>query len=190
MKALFYTTKQPPYLVKRHILTDMPPVYLTVKENVEDKLNGKIVAECDFEVEKINVIDGAFTTHTLNEKELLNKSCLTFHQMFDYFANTFNYGYAIHIKNLKIFDIPRDLDDYFTRPKKMNTLNGYSYVSSSIDKAPQNMMYCVDENENEYILISVRSNWMCKIANKEKTIEVRKSVLKEMLKCLNIKKLI
>ena len=32
------------------------------------------------------------------------------------------------------------------------------------------------------ILISIRPEWLCKILNGEKTIEVRKKVLKEMLK--------
>ena len=57
IKALLYTTKQKPYLVKRNILTGVEPIYLTLKENVEDKLNGKIVAECDYEVEEIGLVE-------------------------------------------------------------------------------------------------------------------------------------
>ncbi len=92
-------------------------------------------------------------------------------------------GYAIHIKNLKIFDEPKELSNYFTRAKKMNTLYGSSWVCESIDKAPQNMMYAQDENQNkQYILISIRPQWLCKILNKEKTIEIRKKVLKGMIK--------
>lgn len=49
-------------------------------------------------------------------------------------------------------------------------------------KAPQNMMRVIDAyGDDEYILISVRPEWLCKILNGEKTIEVRKKVLKEML---------
>lgn len=36
-------------------------------------------------------------------------------------------------------------------------------------------------DEKDYILISIRPEWLCKILNGEKTIEVRKKVLKEML---------
>ena len=187
IKALLYCTKTKPYLYGMYSGFESRYGYhLTNDKNVYNQhsvLNGKIVAECDYEVEKINIIDGAFTTHTLNEKELLNKSCLTFHQMFDYFADTFNYGYAIHIKNLHIFDEPKELNEYYGLiPKKVNTLNGGCYINESIDNAPQNMMYAIDDNDNEYILISIRPEWLCKILNGEKTIEIRKKILKEMLK--------
>ena len=43
------------------------------------------------------------------------------------------------------------------------------------------MMRVYDRFGNKYILISVRPKWLCKILNGEKTIEVRKKVLKEML---------
>ena len=36
--------------------------------------------------------------------------------------------------------------------------------------------------KEKYILISIKSEWVCKILNGEKTIEVRKRVLKEMIK--------
>lgn len=160
------------------------------------RLNGKIVAECDFDVEAMQVIDGAFTTHTLNEKELLNKNCLTFHQMFDYFANTFNYGYAIHINNLNVFDKPRELSEYcyaiYPHTSKVIDefrCNDYSSITDmyECDKAPQNMarVFTWDWNEGKsddtYILISIQPQWLCKILNGEKTIEVRRKVLKEML---------
>lgn len=52
-------------------------------------------------------------------------------------------------------------------------------------KAPQNMMRVYSNigryKCSQYILISVRPKWLCKILNGEKTIEVRKKVLKEML---------
>ena len=85
-------------------------------------------------------------------------------------------GYAIHIKNLHIFDKPRELNEYADN-------KGYN-----IKKAPQNMMYACKYSHTSwndifdyYILISIRPEWVCKILNGEKTIEVRKKVLKEML---------
>ena len=55
-----------------------------------------------------------------------------------------------------------------------------------IDKAPQNMCFVLRLNQNEeyydnYVLISIRPEWLCKILNGEKTVEVRKQVLKVML---------
>lgn len=54
-------------------------------------------------------------------------------------------------------------------------------IDNEVDKAPQNMMYCYGVNGKRYVLISIKPEWLCKILNREKTIEVRKKVLKEML---------
>jgi len=43
------------------------------------------------------------------------------------------------------------------------------------------MMYAYDGEEKK-VLISIRPEWLCKILNSEKTIEVRKKVLKEMMR--------
>ena len=37
-----------------------------------------------------------------------------------------------------------------------------------------------DRFGNKYILISIRPEWVCKILNGEKTIEVRKQIIKEL----------
>lgn len=73
-------------------------------------------------------------------------------------------GYAIHIKNLHIFDTPKDL------------------IQCSLLKAPQNMCYGFYKEDERVIVISIRPEWLCKILNGEKTIEVRKKILKEMIK--------
>ena len=187
MKLLLYCTKAKPYIT---ISSDKQRVYpsCVISDGIKEwHLNGKIVAESDFEVEDLRIVDddplGAYwyETKTLSENEILEKSCLTSDELFDYLGED-NEGYAIHIKNLHIFDEPKELSNYFTRAKKMNTLYGSSWVCESIDKAPQNMMYAQDENQNkQYILISIQPQWLVKILNGEKTIEVRKKVLKEMI---------
>ena len=118
------------------------------------------------------------STDKLTEEELFEKSCLNRYEMFNYLQNNFTKkgepnGYAIHIKNLHIFDKPKELDDY--------TNHCVSLVWEGIKKAPQNMMRCYKGLDQDYILISIRSKWLCKILNGEKTIEIRKKVLKEML---------
>ena len=118
----------------------------------------------------------------INEKcELLSNSCLNWEELDDYLCA--NNGYAIHIKNLKIFDEPRELSDYYD-----------IHIKSHLYNAPQNMMYCYDYIKTKQgltgvcnghyvkkILISIHPEWLCKILNGEKTIEFRKKVLKEML---------
>ena len=203
MKLLLYCTKAKPYLYKTEDTTyPAYPIGYHTDKNLKVKLsntnelanlNGKIVAECDFEVEEIGLVEIPdyagdechtfvydvsiyFETKTLNQDKLFKKSCLNWEEMKKYLYSTNGKGYAIHIKNLHIFDEPRFIQDYSKNE------NPYNYI----ENAPQNMMYAYDvksfKDYEKYILISIRPEWLCKILNGEKTIEVRKKVLKEMLK--------
>lgn len=144
-------------------------------------LNGKIVAECEVETEEIRLSAYSdyedtiylFDTPTLRNDELTQKSCLSDDELGDYLIN--EKGYALHIKKLKPFGCCN-----------CNTIYANEYYKDSnktekLTKAPQNMMRVYDRFGNKYILISVRPEWLCKILNDAKTIEVRKKVLKEML---------
>lgn len=185
IKLLLYCTKQPLYLVRNEsdgYFYTMDKGTLNDYKNVMT-YNGKIVAECDFEVEEIYFEDNTdiaigsfyegFLTDTLSEEDLCKKSCLTEEQLYGYLES--GTGYAIHIKNLNIFDKPRELEDY----DRINKEDCFEVVHN----APQNMMkICERMNEKEkYILISIRPEWLCKILNGEKTIEVRRKVMKEMM---------
>ena len=194
MKLLLYCTKAKPILFKPFEWDCFPNdeasrFYLGDSKTIEidEELNGKIVAECEFEVEKIvcvlrNTKEKGFfeeyTTKSLSEKELLYASKIDEISFINYLDS--KDGYGIHIKNLHIFGKPKELNDYY-KTSKINTFDGYDLVNESIDKAPQNMMYCYNEKGKKYALISIRPKWLCKILNGEKTIEVRKKVLKEML---------
>lgn len=146
-----------------------------------DSLNGKIVAECDFEVEEIkkkcvDVFKYCYITDTLNEFELMNKTQLDGNTTNNYLKG--KNGYAIHINNLHIFDKPRDIRNYYNiAPRTMQDCMNQRVLV----KAPQNMCNAYDVYKNHYIVISIRPEWLCKILNGEKTIEVRKKVLKEMI---------
>lgn len=147
-------------------------------------LNGKIVAECDFEVDEIDTI--ALSEHIDNDyydnriDMISKKSCLTCEQMSKYLGDTWDsIGYAIKIKNLK--ERVMELSDCH---KKYGGKNYSPTYYMPITNAPQNMMRVwIYENGKwvMYILISVRPEWLCLELNGEKTIEVRKKVLKEML---------
>ena len=175
VKALLYCTKKQPYLVKDDYTFKNKTIYFTHYKEPGScglPLNGKIVAECDIKTEEIKLSAYndyedkiyLFDTSTLTNDELTQKSCLCNDELDDYLIN--EKGYALHISNLKIFDKPKELYDY------------------NIEKAPQNMMRVysnIGRYDCQYILISVRPEWLCKILNGEKTIEVRKKVLKDML---------
>ena len=186
VKALLYCTKKTPYLVKDDFPYENEPIYFTHYKEPGSwglPLNGKIVAECEVETEEIDYYfhyeppvdigvgvlpefeeEGYVRRRFENyngDNKLFEESCLSYDQLDEYLKQ--KDGYALHISNLKIFDKPKELNDY------------------NIEKAPQNMMRIFDANGNKYILISIRPEWLCKILNGDKTIEVRKKVLKEML---------
>ena len=159
-KMLLYCTKAKPYLYQHF---DKKFMLLNTKDET-CWYNGKIVGECEFEVEDFSYRRAECIGHTYIN--LLKKSCLTDEEMYDYLQG--KNGYAIHIKNLIIYDKPENLD------------------SIKINKAPQNMMRCKvwlrsTTQMEKCVLISIRPQWLCKILNGEKTIEVRKRVLKEMM---------
>ena len=194
MKLLLYCTKAKPYLYFAQESRTLMEIdnsfegYKITNKNVDDYLNGKIVAECDFEVEEIKPekywhstedFDYIYNTGTIYYEDLLKKSCLMDYELDDYLGCE-DKGYAIHIKNLHIFDKLRELSDYLNN-KYWNSHFG----NDSVSKAPQNMMRVYklkDIKWEEYILISIQPQWLCKILNGEKTIEVRKKILKEMIK--------
>lgn len=204
MKLLLYCTKAKPYLYKDRYKDRGIEYALSNKKLVDNaftrfnSVNGKIVAECDFEVEEIEPLffytieDVFYTTKTLRYCDLVNKSCLSEQQLGDYLNK--NKGYAIHIKNLNIFDEPKELSEFKQKGEYQCSKRKCPYFNTEkchyaseclyekiITKAPQNMMYCYDEFGNDYVLISIQPEGLCKILNKEKTIEPRKKILKEML---------
>lgn len=172
-KVLFYCTMGKPYLYK-----DVDNKFKLSNKPVLNSLNGKVVAECEVETEEIRLseysdyeeLDYKYDTPTLSNNELVDKSWLGNDKLDIYITN--EHAYALHIKNLKIFDNPKELFEYHYYK------NG-NYTS--VQKAPQNMMKVYDKQGNSYIAISIRSPWVCRIFNGEKEVEVRNAVLKEML---------
>ena len=202
MKMLLYCTKSKPYLIHESgcydsddmccdyncfSVVDRQELY-NQDISLDETYNGKIVAECDFAVEDINYKfydfnERLYETASIDDETLCKESCLSEEEMSNYLPlerlcfNQDKVGYAIHIKNLHIFDKPRKLSNYHISyfNKEFNMMR-----EKHIEKAPQNMCRAFDIKDT-YILISIRPEWLCKILNGEKTIEVRKKVLKEML---------
>lgn len=188
MRALLYCTKSAPYLIKtinyNYLLSNK---YDTQIHNMfGNYYNGKIVAEIEFEVEKIVYKETtknnySFGTETLTPEELLDKSCLTISELCKYIGESPNwtkgdYGYAIKITHLILNWRPREINEYYIKKRIRN-----KKYFVDVTKAPQNMCYAYNRYGTRYVLISVKPEWLAKILNREKTIEVRKKVLKEML---------
>ena len=204
-KLLLYCTKATPYLVQglakpMHTLDANNPYNfnwkLVKKGFSNDRLNGKIVAECDCEKEELTQLGCGepmlFTTKTLDSLEVCKRSCLKTEELSDYLYNQDkdSKGYALHISNIKVFDKPLELKDTYTRECTWDKCSRCEYgkngkincctIDIPLSKAPQNMMWVWYKGER-YVLISIQSKWLCKILNGEKTIEVRRKVLKGMV---------
>lgn len=205
MKLLLYCTKSK-WQLFRDIITGK---WLIDKIKNRNAVNGKIVAECDFEVETIyfdNITEEYYMSsfpYIRGIEEMYQKMCLDYVELSEYLDNedvSDDCGYAIHIKNLNIFDVPTDLSEYskkvehckcdkcldhckhyYAKNNITKTTNTGCTKYTILYKAPQNMMYVFDLEEKK-VLISIHPEWLCKILNGEKTIEVRKKVLKEMIK--------
>jgi predicted transcriptional regulator len=152
-------------------------------------LNGKIACECEIDTEIINSLYHSdsnyscydyitFQTNTMDSDTLEKRSCLEDEQLEEYLGSLEldKVGYALHLSNIKVFDKPKELNN-------LNNLKGYS-----VHNAPQNMCWVYDlKNDTKgrtiiekKLLISIRPQWVRKILNGEKDIEVRRKVLKGM----------
>lgn len=200
MKMLLRCPKNKPY-VERSPLNMCPDLYGAFDEQYEfEDLNGKIVAECDIEVEEIKYKHikerdkfGILHNESWYEYKKLNVTNYecdfasrcgfgTSDKLFDYLSDYLvdKSGYAIHIKNLHIFDNPKELNE-FRKGKWIERKEGPVYwVEEEIKKAPSNMIYVVDKKGNDCILLTVMHEPLCEILNGHQTIIIKKNVLKEM----------
>ena len=197
LKIILYCCKAKPSLMKYENIDG----YYTDTDPVLDKralLNGKIIAECDFEVEEITNCGTSFIIMKYDDlqdsynytNKIARDSCLNYNDLRKYLGT--NNGYAIHIKNLHIFDEPKELDDFTTRTpiyydsiicdsctdfgfdcKKCR----YSYDYQQVIKAPKNMMKVCEWDIEDKVLISFQPKELCRILNGEQTILIKKKVL-------------
>ena len=192
LKLLLYCTKTKGVLRKldNYFLDEHNDNYYWKKgQTIPYNVNGKIVAECDFEVEEITYElygdldwqhDYLPTTNTMGVCSLENASCLDRTEIENYLRG--KNGYAIHIKNLHIFDKPKELSVYYNLAQ-----NGNPLLAKTMQEVGIWEIYDPPVNGPEVehfvgkFFIPVSSQEMCRIANGEQTALVRRRVLKEML---------
>ena len=152
--------------------------YCAYQDNIGVMTNGHILAECDFNVEKIIIDQTEFAsfykTKSVSGAKLKSDSCMTNYDLIDYLGD--KSGYAISVKNIHTFKMPLPFDKLWSMDKF-----GLPYQIESIN---QNMLYChmIKPLELEYyVVVSISSEEMCRILNGEKTIVIRKKILKEMI---------
>ena len=200
VKLLLYCTKAKPRLWKYSSIDYEGSAY---KYDEGYSLNGKIVAECDCEkveeIELLTCLGDSILNGENGEIDLdyfLKHSCLKYGQLEDYLKTIdgtdytlTKVGYALHLSNVKIFDKPIELKDTYTRECNWNKCSKCEYgkdgnikcctIDIPLSKAHQNMMWVWHKGERK-VLISIRSQHLCNILNRRKTIEVRKKILKGM----------
>ena len=148
-----YCTKGKPYLFheKGNVFGD--DIYELTNDSTSDlpnykhayvvggALNGKVVARfwCD-KVEEIEhrLLERHYT-ETLNDKELLTKSCLSHEEIHNYLRT--NIGYAIHINDLEIFDKPKELSEFYHYTTKRDNVKGIIHNYEELTRAPQSFMF-------------------------------------------------
>lgn len=180
-KLLLYCTKATPYLVKDEDCLNNPYyTHSSEQGSCGDTFNGKIVAECE-----CDLVEPFTTDYRMNREQTMRiskDSCLTINELSDYE----NRGescpclYGLHLKNVKVLNF-----DEQNRFGSFNCLSSNSEIFKPIKRAPQNMMkvYYGDGeiiSEEEYILISIKPQYLVHILNGEKTIEVRKKILNSL----------
>ena len=145
----------------------------------------------------------------MQEEQLLKECYLTKEEMNAYYKGVKEPLKAIHITNLEIFDKPKELGDgefeihrivkckncvNYNSCKQMNSKcangycnieNGYCDVYYPLTKAPMNMCYCIYNGEL-CVIISIQPQWVEKILNGTKTIEVRKQILNKLKELVHI----
>ena len=185
MKALLYCTKAKPYLYRTPEVMNFAGTFFTYSsnKNLENcTLNGTIVAKCDIDL--ITKNDLVFDRALNEETQLLLSDIVNYVRDKEY--------YCLHLSNIEVFVKPKDLSEYCTLETEQYAYfdwQGYHHQlrEKELKKAPQNMMVVYEKNitinhlgnflNRKYILISIQPQWLEKILNGKKTVEVRKKIL-------------
>ena len=178
--VLIYCNKKKPYLVYAddyiagyyidHRYTFLNGYSKQDAYSTFDILNGKIVASC--EINKWEKIQLERKKHSRNyefnfSEELLNKACLTFVELFNYIG--FDEAYILHLENVQPFnDPPIELSELYSDLDKCK-----------VTKAPQSFRYVYWKGK-KYILYSIDSQHVRDILNLDKTVDIRKTLPKEL----------
>lgn len=192
VKCLIYCSKAKPYLTKDYDLCGDFVKFKTTNDltnpqslnGLSETLNGKIVAS--FDCEKVEEFTMDYRGNEEQNKRIVKDSCVPLGDLVDYQKEN-HLLYAIHISNLQVFDEPKELSDYLVfdgdytntdnwktnQYAPQNMKNVYEFCSSNDVISPKRTL-------KKCVLISIKPEWVCKILNGEKTIEVRKRVIKEL----------
>src|SRR5574344_932999 len=202
IKCMLYCTMAEPYLTKvvesgRYSTVgkkDMRTIgYATEGELKEASLNGTVCFECDCKEAWLlrrhsGFGDNYFSNCSCENISLQERSCLTDKQFCSYLGT---YGYAYHFENVKPID-PMPITQLYRDGTMVYPLTrapqSYCFAYRKVETTKEDYLANVGKDESRYYLqengkffysekflvFSIRSPWVCKIANGEKDLEVRK----------------
>lgn len=109
--------------------------------NPEYRIDGKVIGEfvCD---NMLHSNENAFIGNKPLTQYVLKSSCLTMEEI-----NQYRQGkniYAWHISDLKIYDKPKDLSEFYTYAPKYTVKDGSNYsrvLANSLKRPPQSWCY-------------------------------------------------
>ena len=179
MKALMCCSNTRPYLEVHPF--DLSNSFFRLTDDSFHALNGKIVAECEIEIERIEsfVAQGlgsyimGYQTDTLKFEELVSKIGNDYEKLY----NDLKYenGYAIHIKNIQFIEEPYNVNEVWQ----------YKKYNIHLKNAPKNMCAIYGKDGDPYVLITASSEELCRSLNKKQTILIRREIPERVLKWMN-----
>ena len=142
---LIYCTKDTSkgYLVEEKQYKDYSKIEYELETTNEIKgvnanriLNGKVVARFNATAEEISYnYRSDFTsvyTDTLNTEDLEKQACLTRHEFAKYLKG--DYGYAIHINDLEIFDKPKEISEFYKVGYENSVIATKKYILNAMNR--------------------------------------------------------
>ena len=133
------------------------------------RLNGKVVAE--FTLRTLTKFDYLGVFYDYKKEELLKKSCLTEKQLADYVNPV---GYAWHIDDLKIYDRPKELCEFYSlssskckfREQGYSLWSGHRYYKCTLQNCMCDMKRrrildceCFESTSNSHKLTKAPQSW-------------------------------
>ena len=200
MKVLIYCTMAKPLLINFPFLNgDKIQRFWTVKNNDgKDKyqhvLNGFVCFECDckeaFKYDFVHRSGDSSNFYIRDQRTERMKDCLSNDDLFDYGKGKTLYAY--HFENVKPID-PMPITQLYRDGTMVYPLTrapqSYCFAYRKVETTKEDYLANVGKDESRYYLqengkffysekvlvFSIRSPWLCKIANGEKDLEVRKT---------------
>ena len=178
MKILIYCTKAKPYLSIDIVSSGKYVLSNTKNYFNRGDLNGVVCFEGDckeaFKYDFVHRSGDSSNFYIRDQRTERMKDCLSNDDLFDYGKGKTLYAY--HFENVKpIYPMP------------ITCLYKDKSCTQPLTKAPQSWCYAYQlvkgacfTQIRKILILSIRPEWLCKIANGEKDLEVRKTCPKEI----------